>query len=146
MRPSCQCLKASLKGHVLLPPRTALAPACTKIALGRYSHRGSTPTDPPRSVSLCGWLCKRKGTHISVFISICARICSLSNLHIGSFWLFVEPLVITTVFTSALWYVFGPGIGRPGCWWKSRRWCGPPTATQEVLYEGNMVVEKLAQI
>ena len=53
MRPSCQCLKASLKGHVLLPPRTASAPTCTKIALGRYSRRGSTPTSPPHWAS---WL------------------------------------------------------------------------------------------
>ena len=142
---SCQFPKASPIGHDLQLQVNAWVLACKRTAQDRYSRRGSTPTDPPRSASLCGWLCKRKGTHISVFISIRARICSLSNLHIGSFWLFVEPLVITTVW-SASWYVFGPGKGRPGCWWKSRRWCGPLTPTQEVLYEGNMVVEKLAQI
>ena len=98
-----------------------------RTALGRYSRKGSTLTSPPRWASWWSRLCKRKGTHISVFISICARIWSLSNLHRRSFWLCVEPLVVITVWSA--WFIFDPSEGCQGWWWRPRRWCEPPPTT-----------------
>ena len=98
-----------------------------RTALGRYNRKGSTLTSPPRWASWWSRLCKRKGTHISVFISICARIWSLSNLHRRSFWLCVEPLVVITVWSA--WFIFDPSEGCQGWWWRPRRWCEPPPTT-----------------